>query len=698
MGLLSKGIPLTWDSTKKYKQTVKEQGILQFINIYHKLKDRNTPCLMWGDEIEYMLVSFDDKSQKARVLLKGENIVSELSDKIAKIKNPEYLWHPEFASYMVEGTPGLPYLGNMAYFNIVEANMKSRRDAIRAVLKQEETVLTLTSFPRLGCEDFCDPATSTTPGTGKMRSLYIPDKVANNSHPRFLNLASNILQRKGRKVDINIPIYQDDNTPKPFIETFEGLGSAADIADSLKASIPNHVYMDSMCFGMGCCCLQVTFQACNIDEARYLYDQLGALCPIMLALTAASPIFKGYLTDRDCRWDVIAGCVDDRTDEELGLQPSNGPKIRKSRYDSIDCYISYTGKPYNDIPILYDKDFYNKLVSAGVDELLAEHIAHLFIRDPVILFEEKIVQAETDSDHFENIQSTNWQTMRFKPPPPDTDIGWRVEFRPQEVQLTDFENAAYVVFIVLLTRVILSYNLNFLIPISKMELNMAEAQKRNAVIDGLFYFHYKNYAKRDVMHKEEDLKRQELEKHTNEHQNSDVHSNLKQDLDNFESSSSYKTISKNDLNNFSVINHFNHVNQSESNSNHHLITDWKPMNINEIINGNHDFPGLVQLVRNFLDNMELDVNTRCTILQYLELIERRASGKLFTMAHWIREFVTNHPDYKKDSKVSELINYDLLRMCDKMTKGDVSCPFLIADLTSKSVNKVPEHIGAKKCC
>ena len=58
--------------------------------------------------------------------------------------------------------------------------------------------------------------------------------------------------------------------------------------------------------------------------------------------------------------------------------------------------------------------------------------------------------------------------MRFKPPPPKSSIGWRVEFRPLEVQLTDFENAAFVVFVVLLTRAILSFKLNFYIPISKV--------------------------------------------------------------------------------------------------------------------------------------------------------------------------------------------------------------------------------------
>ena len=58
--------------------------------------------------------------------------------------------------------------------------------------------------------------------------------------------------------------------------------------------------------------------------------------------------------------------------------------------------------------------------------------------------------------------------MRFKPPPPNSTIGWRVEFRSMEVQLTDFENAAFSVFVVLLTRALLSFNLNFYLPISKV--------------------------------------------------------------------------------------------------------------------------------------------------------------------------------------------------------------------------------------
>ena len=35
-------------------------------------------------------------------------------------------WRPEYAAYMVEGTPGKPYGGLMAHFNVVESNMSLR--------------------------------------------------------------------------------------------------------------------------------------------------------------------------------------------------------------------------------------------------------------------------------------------------------------------------------------------------------------------------------------------------------------------------------------------------------------------------------------------------------------------------------------------------------------------------------------------
>ena len=56
----------------------------------------------------------------------------------------------------------------------------------------------------------------------------------------------------------------------------------------------------------------------NIEEGRKMYDQLSPLGPILLALTAATPVYKGFLADTDVRWNQISRAVDCRTAEELG--------------------------------------------------------------------------------------------------------------------------------------------------------------------------------------------------------------------------------------------------------------------------------------------------------------------------------------------------------------------------------------------
>lgn len=50
-----------------------------------------------------------------------------------------------------------------------------------------------------------------------------------------------------------------------------------------------------------------------------------------------------------------------------------------------------------------------------------------------------------------------------------------------------------------------------------------------------------------------------------------------------------------------------------------------------------------------------------------------------TVAKWMREFVAKHPEYKQDSVITDKINYDLLRRCDRIAKGEEKCPELIGD-------------------
>ncbi|TRY63874.1 hypothetical protein TCAL_00880 [Tigriopus californicus] len=481
MGLLSEGRPLEWSETQSHANHVRQHGIVQFIRMFREIEQRQGDVLKWGDEIEYNVIHLDPNQQVARVSLRAQELLRQLQEpELAGQSNLPSLWRPEYAAYMVEGTPGVPYGGSLDQFNTVEKNMNNRRNEVRALLLPQEKIYSMSIFPRLGCPPFTEPVAYPDPEKSFTKSLFWPNEATYQGHPRFRTLTRNIRERRGEKVAIHVPLFPDDRT-----NMTEDLDNGVDPAHA-KAG---HIYMDAMGFGMGLSCLQVTFQACHLDEAKVLYDQLTPVCPIFLALTASSPMFRGLLADVDCRWDIISAAVDDRKAEER--DPSHPQYISKSRYASVSSYLSRCALkyPYNDIKLAHDPAVYEQLRQNGIDELMAKHISHIFVRDTVSLFSEKVDQDDSkDTDHFENIQSTNWQSMRFKPPPPNSNIGWRVEFRPCELQLTDFENAAMVCFVVLLTRAILSFNYNLLIPISLVDVNMKRAQKRDAVLNQKFFF------------------------------------------------------------------------------------------------------------------------------------------------------------------------------------------------------------------
>ncbi|KAN0061459.1 glutamate--cysteine ligase [Thecaphora frezii] len=671
MGLLSLGTPLEWKAARPLAPHVRAHGIEQFLSLWKKIKDRKGDILLWGDEIEYIVVAFDEETKNAKLSLRQEEILKMLSqsDQETRETAPGLAsqiptFHPEYGRFMLESTPGSPYGASPKELRSVERNMRLRRQIARSHLKPNELPITLTSFPRLGVTDapFTEPHFEANGEAS--RSMFLPDQII-NPHARFPTLTANIRKRRGSKVAINMPIFRDENTPSPFLDPsipWDRDLFPEDREAKAGAAKPDHIYMDAMGFGMGCCCLQVTFQACSVQEARTVYDQLVSVGPLMLALTAASPAYRGYLADVDCRWNVISAAVDDRTPLERGEEPlplndhtSRGGldrdsiRMHKSRYGSVDSYLSQdplNRKEYNDVPLPMNDEIRQHLLDSGVDELLANHLSHLFVRDPLVVFSEMIDQDdELSTDHFENLQSTNWQTMRFKPPPPGGRIGWRVEFRSMEVQVTDFENAAFSIFIVLLTRAILSFGLNFYIPISKVDANMDRAHCRDAIKTQKFYF------------------RKEVYRTRNRHRSraSSAEGNYGEDRCKSDSRSSSGRATP------------VYGNTPES---------WLPVeeeydeyNMDELINGKGDeFPGLLTLVYNYLDSLNIDVETRCEMGLYLELVGARASGSLMTTATWIRNFVRNHPEYKKDSVVSQTINFDLIKKLDEIERGAVDAP------------------------
>ncbi|EUD68011.1 glutamate-cysteine ligase catalytic subunit [Plasmodium inui San Antonio 1] len=460
-------------------------------------------------------------------------------------------------------------------------------------------------------------------------------------------------------------------------------------SEKCKNPIKNYVYLDAMFFGMSMCCQQVTMSFPTIDDAKYLYDQLAVIAPLFLALTASTPYLGGFLTETDTRWRVISNSVDCRTEEELAY-------ISKPRYSGISLYIS-NELPlrknyhfYNDIDVVLDKNVYDKLVKENVDDFLARHVASLFVRDPIVVFEgsysEKDIQSieggigesaskmaveggmgelasemgleESSSpsrdsfprrdsapdcgsrqeqkpmknpnpmnrvylrddftfledyeetvlsshQHFENFQSTNWNSVRFKPPPilsshcnGPSSIGWRVEFRTPDIQITDFENASVVTLIMVLSKFILKEKLNLYIPMSMLEENLFRSAKRDSIFKEKFYF------RRDLTYDTEDNQVEE------------------------------KTL-------YDIF--FNHHN------------------------------GIFFLCSKYIEEQFreglLSHAAKNKIDEYIEFVKQRCAGKICTGAAYLRNFILNHPAYEKDSYINSRINYDICKLIADIGKG-----------------------------
>ncbi|CAH3196957.1 unnamed protein product [Porites evermanni] len=385
MGLLSLGSPLSWSETKQYADHVRKHGILQFLHIYNKLKDRENDCLKWGDEVEYTLLKFDHENRKVFNNLRAKEVLDVLQ--LDEIKNPstnKTAWRPEYAGYMVEG-----------------------------------------NFP----------------GTSKIQACY------------------------------------------------------------------------------------------PLKENRFV--------------------------------------------------------IPKSRYDSISTYLSPEGNKYSDIDLVHDKGIYQQLVDAGIDEQLARHYAHLFIRDPLTLFHEHIYEDdEQHTDHFEVHLSIHCFLTLFN-----------------QNSINSFLCFLYIA-------------------------DLVRKKQRNCCFFSILL-------------------------------------------------SLGPTV----------------VNGDAANEDEACKDEFELMSIDKIINGKDgEFPGLIPLIESYLGNVDVDIDTRCTISQYLKFIQRKASGELLTTAQWIRKFVEVHPEYKQDSVVSESICYDLMNTFDRISRGELGAPQLFGKPTSKT-----SDVLLKKC-
>ncbi len=76
-------------------------------------------------------------------------------------------------------------------------------------------------------------------------------------------------------------------------------------------------------------------------------------------MSAACPIWRGYLSDIDSRWNVLCQANDDRTVEEKQRSTLS------SRYSSAPAYLCEEHNCYNDVQFDVDAHIFASLLDRG---------------------------------------------------------------------------------------------------------------------------------------------------------------------------------------------------------------------------------------------------------------------------------------------------------------------------------------------
>ena len=614
MGFLNVfGLVLQFLESKKYFKIIKDNFVKYVIRELKKRYICKEP--MFGFEFELHKISIDDINKKVFIDLSAQNDIINSS----KQKNEEFHLSHEYGGWMYEVIPNEPFL--IKDLNLIENNIKNLYQFL-AKKYGKTKFLSLGSYPLLGVgkyfinEDEKEDDDNDLIGNEKEKiareqflediknnrlsySNYLSDKIINR-HPRFGNLTRNIRQRRGSKVDIKIPLFKDKNTDITTVSKLD--------------PVPGYITMDAMGFGMGCCSLQVTIGSDFLDDCLKIYDQLIPLAPLFLVLTSSAPIHRGKLSDYDNRWIIISKSVDDRTEEER--DPNSDKYVYKSRYSPVYSYIGKVNKYFNNYPKFpINQEYYNQFIEAGISENLATHFCNLLVRDPLVIFDKKInITDDNDMSHFENINSSNWNSLRFKlPRPADKEYSYKIEIRTCDLQLTPFENTSIIHFIVNLYNIILKQNCNFIIPITKVDENYENAYCNDAINTKKFWWRINSFD--DINHNE----------------------------DNFD----YKKDEQDNI---------------------------KLLTINEILNGakEYNYPGLIPVIKKEINNnVNYDEEKKKELFKFADYMEKKANGEIWTDAKYIRKFINEHPKYNKDSIITEEINYDLINHLLLIQNGEI---------------------------
>ena len=243
--------------------------------------------------------------------------------------------------------------------------------------------------------------------------------------------------------------------------------------------------------------------------------------------------------------------------------------------------------------------------------------------------------------------------------------------------MTGFENAVFVTFKGLLSRAILHFDLNFYVPIKKVDENMEKFHVRDAVLHEKFRF------RKDPLSSPH-LVRSMIGNSSHESMPNEIASEVVSSAGTSSGQISFDwSLNRGGSSNSSFINepaisenstkHFPSHGKSQEQP-WSVEDEYASMSINEIVNGqcssSDGFPGRISVAKRYLDTTNFISEARAKVDSYITLISSRASGALWTSVKWQREFIRSHSEYKKDRVVGERVAYDMLRAVKEITESN----------------------------
>lgn len=259
-----------YQESKQFQRKIKKLAVRQFLKLYSKFHNNiteNEKYPKWGFELEIHTLEKQDLDGKVNYVEKNDIEAFKKNEKV------DFAIMDEFGNWMVEMVPYKP-LENFTHGKQLLTMFIQYLRALYSNCRLGTEFLSSSFLPKHGTEFMLRDQ-----GLGDMtgdeirelniltRSRYMNDcKI--NGHPRFQTFAMNFRERRGENQNILAPIFEDENTDMAKVTDFE--------------PIAGHIHNDCSQFGLGLCCLQATFAAKDMTEARWVNDQMHMFTPIFV--------------------------------------------------------------------------------------------------------------------------------------------------------------------------------------------------------------------------------------------------------------------------------------------------------------------------------------------------------------------------------------------------------------------------------